>query len=72
MQNSRKRLTGESQAPGHFGDGDVQGRDYIFKQDFTWVSRVAGLIHVTVRGEVYEYRSYPLAGLGAVTIDMKL
>lgn len=36
MQNPRKRLTGESQAPGHFGDGDVQGRDYIFKQDFTW------------------------------------
>ena len=40
MQNPRERLTGESQAPGHFGDGDVQSRDYIFKQDFTWVRGV--------------------------------
>lgn len=36
------------------------------------VTRQAGLIRLTVRGEVYEYRSYPLEGLGAVRIDMKL
>ncbi|WP_338574523.1 hypothetical protein V6L78_05290 [Pseudomonas canadensis] len=42
------------------------------KEPAVQVSLVDGLIHVTVRGEVYEYRSYPLEGLGAVTIDMKL
>ncbi|HCT04281.1 MAG TPA: hypothetical protein DIW86_02840 [Pseudomonas sp.] len=36
------------------------------------VTRVDGVIHLIVRGEVYEYRSYPLEGLGAVSIDMKL
>ncbi len=36
------------------------------------VTRQDGVIHLTVRGEVYEYRSYPLEGLGAVSIDMKL
>ncbi|WP_339497890.1 hypothetical protein [Pseudomonas canadensis] len=36
------------------------------------VTRQDGVIHLTVRGEVYEYRSYPLEGLGAVRVDMKL
>jgi len=36
------------------------------------VTRVDGVIHLIVRGEVYEYRSYPLEGLGGVSIDMKL
>ncbi|NWE19354.1 hypothetical protein [Pseudomonas sp. P7548] len=36
------------------------------------VTQVDGVIHLIVRGEVYEYRSYPLEGLGAVSIDMKL
>ena len=31
-----------------------------------------GALHLIVRGEVYEYRSYPLEGLEAVSIDMRL
>lgn len=42
------------------------------KEPDVQVTRQAGLIRLTVRGEVYEYRSYPLEGLGAVSIDMKL
>ncbi|UII74424.1 hypothetical protein LVW35_26850 [Pseudomonas sp. HN11] len=42
------------------------------KEPDVQVTRQAGLIRLTVRGEVYEYRSYPLEGLGAVRIDMKL
>lgn len=36
------------------------------------VTRMDGVIQLIVRGEVYEYRSYPLEGLGRVSIDMKL
>ncbi|MFL1387270.1 hypothetical protein ACI77F_06280 [Pseudomonas tritici] len=42
------------------------------KEPDVQVTRVDGVIHLIVRGEVYEYRSYPLEGLGAVSIDMKL
>ena len=42
------------------------------KEPDVQVTRQAGLIRLTVRGEVYEYRSYPLEGLGAVSIDMRL
>lgn len=42
------------------------------KEPDVQVTRQAGLIRLTVHGEVYEYRSYPLEGLGAVRIDMKL
>lgn len=42
------------------------------KEPDVQVTRQAGLIRLTVRGEVYEYRSYPLEGMGAVRIDMKL
>ncbi|MBV4453191.1 MULTISPECIES: hypothetical protein [Pseudomonas] len=42
------------------------------KEPDVQVTRVDGVIHLTVRGEVYEYRSYPLEGLGTVSIDMKL
>ncbi|WP_338513935.1 hypothetical protein VRC24_24655 [Pseudomonas poae] len=42
------------------------------KEPDVQVSQVDGIIHLIVRGEVYEYRSYPLEGLGALNIDMKL
>lgn len=42
------------------------------KEPDVQVTRVDGVIHLIVRGEVYEYRSYPLEGLGGVSIDMKL
>jgi hypothetical protein len=42
------------------------------KEPDVQVSRVDGVVHLIVRGEVYEYRSYPLEGLGAVKIDMQL
>lgn len=42
------------------------------KEPDVQVSRVDGVVHLMVRGEVYEYRSYPLEGLGAVKIDMQL
>ena len=42
------------------------------KEPDVQVSRVDGVVHLVVRGEVYEYRSYPLEGLGAVKIDMQL
>lgn len=42
------------------------------KEPGVQVTRVDGVIHLIVRGEVYEYRSYPLEGLGGVSIDMKL
>ncbi|MGY2402046.1 hypothetical protein [Pseudomonas sp. SDO5271_S396] len=42
------------------------------KEPDVQVSQVDGVIHLIVRSEVYEYRSYPLEGLGAVSIDMRL
>jgi hypothetical protein len=42
------------------------------KEPDVQVNQVDGVIHLIVRGEVYEYRSYPLEGLGAVSIDMRL
>ena len=42
------------------------------KEPDVQVSRVDGVVLLMVRGEVYEYRSYPLEGLGAVKIDMQL
>lgn len=42
------------------------------KEPDVQVSRVDGAVYLIVRGEVYEYRSYPLEGLGAVKIDMQL
>ncbi|MGH8451641.1 hypothetical protein [Pseudomonas sp.] len=42
------------------------------KEPDVQVTRQDGFIHLTVRGAVYEYRSYPLEGLGAVSIDIKL
>ena len=42
------------------------------KEPDVQVNQVDGVIHLIVRGEVYEYRSYPLEALGAVSIDMRL
>ena len=42
------------------------------KEPNVQVTQKDGVLHVIVRGEVYEYRSYPLEGLGAVSIDMRL
>ncbi|ROM43229.1 hypothetical protein BK648_17675 [Pseudomonas poae] len=42
------------------------------KEPEVQVNRVDGVIHLIVRGGIYEYRSYPLEELGAVSIDMKL
>jgi hypothetical protein len=42
------------------------------KEPDVQVNRVDGVIHLIVHGEVHEYRSYPLEGLGAVKIDMQL
>jgi hypothetical protein len=42
------------------------------KEPDVHVNRVDGVLHLTIHGEVYEYRSYPLESLGAVSIDMKL
>ncbi|WLI09768.1 hypothetical protein PSH66_27985 [Pseudomonas sp. FP597] len=42
------------------------------KEPDVQVTQADGTIHLIVHGEVYEYRSYPLEGLGAVSIDMRL
>lgn len=42
------------------------------KEPDVQVTQADGTIRLIVRGEVYEYRSYPLEGLGAVSIDMRL
>ncbi|MFN3357405.1 MAG: hypothetical protein ACK418_15550 [Pseudomonas sp.] len=42
------------------------------KEPDVQVTQAEGTIRLIVRGEVYEYRSYPLEGLGAVSIDMRL
>jgi hypothetical protein len=42
------------------------------KEPDVQVTQVDGVVHLIVRGEVYEYRSYPLEALGAVSIDMRL
>ncbi|WP_460150975.1 hypothetical protein [Pseudomonas sp. S3_A03] len=42
------------------------------KEPDVQVTQADGAIRLSVRGEVYEYRSYPLEGLGAVSIDMRL
>lgn len=42
------------------------------KEPNVQVTQNDGVLHVIVRGEVYEYRSYPLEGLEAVSIDMRL
>ncbi|CRM62737.1 MULTISPECIES: hypothetical protein [Pseudomonas] len=42
------------------------------KEPDVQVTQADGAIRLIVRGEVYEYRSYPLEGLGAVSIDMRL
>ncbi|MBB4813617.1 MULTISPECIES: hypothetical protein [Pseudomonas] len=42
------------------------------KEPNVQVTQKDGVLHVIVRGEVYEYRSYPLEGLEAVSIDMRL
>ena len=42
------------------------------KEPDVQVTQVDGVLHLIVRGEVYEYRSYPLDALGAVSIDMRL
>ncbi|AZF29142.1 hypothetical protein [Pseudomonas sp. R2-60-08W] len=36
------------------------------------VAEHEGVLHLSVSGQVYEYNSYSLEGLGAVNIDMKL
>lgn len=36
------------------------------------VTQRNGVLHLSVGGRVYEYRSYALEGLGAVTLDMVL